>query len=726
MIQMRYRSLLSALFLMLLPLMMVGCSKERTFADTPREVEEGYPITFSLRSVLRSTGTADDQTLAAEANEKKIHRLHVAVFDKSEKLVRVISSKGSLKLEDDNTSGSFLLSSPGSYKLIFIANGVSELTSQMTKGLSYEEFQKLEVTTLPHHGDEGFLMTSVSPSEVTLQEGDHTEGKDIGEVQLRRLAARFDVESKVEALHISRITLVGAKTKSFLQTQASVPSDCAEEITFEPKSEGWFTPTKATAGIYAYEDPTPGATKIRIEGKYRDLQWTKELTLSKEGKPIPVKRNHLYRITISRAKNADDDGRDPLDFKCTVVDWSSWETTVHDDDLGDYKAVQWIKYEPMYSKIDDKSFSISLKKTFLEYETGSSWSKNVTLSPAQVSIKVVEGDKEKVSIDPYKGVVTLLDQYPGKIVFEVKEKSSNIQVQATYARLEKEGKQEGEKGEKMKKQYLYTYNGAEPPALSFTTTEEKILSLMAETNVTKDGKWDEQQTIPTSAAAGTHLLSWQEAKALKVTDYHLPSAAELRSVFAERRMARFDLSEGTIPHRIIGRSEVYMEYEVCGANNSVTYNSATIGKKEITDGVKSQFAYAPGVTYGLRFIGTEYESAWKYEYVQEQGKQMLRITAVGLSGFTGTVKDVKRGAETLFKDQKATVRSLPAAGSSSGGQGTSGYFWSATTLGAKSSEYMAAGFGKSWIYGVDVTGESALSVRLFKDTTAEPTAEPTE
>lgn len=138
-----------------------------------------------------------------------------------------------------------------------------------------------------------------------------------------------------------------------------------------------------------------------------------------------------------------------------------------------------------------------------------------------------------------------------------------------------------------------------------------------------------------------------------------------------------------------------------------------------------------GVCYALRFKGTKYQTAWKYEFVTEPGhtSPVMRITSrVVMDGIT--VDKIATDAFWQQNKAKDIVRIFPASGYSYGNSntadihaGTNGYFLSSTKYAAPNepNERMvhSMGFNKDMTFsdfGGDDEQTCGRSVRLFKDT----------
>ena len=169
---------------------------------------------------------------------------------------------------------------------------------------------------------------------------------------------------------------------------------------------------------------------------------------------------------------------------------------------------------------------------------------------------------------------------------------------------------------------------------------------------------------------------------------------------------------------------------------SQTANSTNVEEDVIIEGkeVKCRQDFkgeGNGICYALRFKGTKYQTAWKYEVVTKQGytSPVMSITSrVVMDGIT--VDEIATDAFWQQNKAKDIVRIFPASGYSYGnsntpniGGGRDGYFLSSTKYAAPNEpiERMvhSMGFNKNMTFsdfGGDDEQTCGRSVRLFKDT----------
>ncbi|MDY3111783.1 MAG: hypothetical protein SOW36_03960 [Porphyromonas sp.] len=124
--------------------------------------------------------------------------------------------------------------------------------------------------------------------------------------------------------------------------------------------------------------------------------------------------------------------------------------------------------------------------------------------------------------------------------------------------------------------------------------------------------------------------------------------------------------------------------------------------------------------HALRFKGTKYVSAWRYESMLLNDKRVLKITVRPLDGKANnvTVDDIAKPEFWESNTESDIVRILPASGSFSSGkprwQGTDGSFWS-STAGEEKYTAWAVAFDTSAVYLSPLYTAQDRTVRLFAD-----------
>ncbi len=124
-----------------------------------------------------------------------------------------------------------------------------------------------------------------------------------------------------------------------------------------------------------------------------------------------------------------------------------------------------------------------------------------------------------------------------------------------------------------------------------------------------------------------------------------------------------------------------------------------------------------GVSYALRYKGTDLVSAWRYEYIENGNNTHMKITSRSLKGQTGvTVEDIAKPAFWSANAWNDVTRHFPASGRYKNGSlnnvGTYGYFWSSLPYNNSNAWYMYFysdhAFSRDFNYHYNY-----ISVRLF-------------
>ena len=263
----------------LLALVLLSCRSE-----APKEAwrKMDYPVQFSLvgkEGSMRATEKGNSHS-AALTNECTIENLTVVVFTDRRvsnvplALEKVITNEQLQQSQSGNGKISFEMGMAGTYHLEIIANAYPNgdaaakqaFLDKLNQGLSYDQFKKLLFDrSLPEHGGSGFAMLSAEPIKVETKK---QHPVDAGKIVLHRLACRFDIFNKLPAeLKLTKVTLQNQIKASYLVTQKDIPSgtEVTTEKSYTPNDD-WFTATLVSGGIYSYENPVRGASKLLLEG----------------------------------------------------------------------------------------------------------------------------------------------------------------------------------------------------------------------------------------------------------------------------------------------------------------------------------------------------------------------------------------------------------------------------------------------------------------------------
>ena len=231
------------------------------------------------------------------------------------------------------------------------------------------------------------------------------------------------------------------------------------------------------------------------------------------------------------------------------------------------------------------------------------------------------------------------------------------------------------------------------------------LAYLAEANINPEGTGFVTDLYATNTSG---YFNWETslAKFMNITfggkSYHLGNAWEWRSV--------------TSSEVVFYKANTFLNKE-----QSVEVNGTRL---KIFEDIKNM---GTNVSYALRFKGTGYQSAWKYEWVKENNHQVLRITARNVRDGV-TLDDV--ATETFWQQntEKNIVRILPACGLYDGlGQSfrvveECCYYWTTTPSGEYSECFYVSSRDSSISNGLLVfifpkaNREYGATIRLFKDT----------
>lgn len=626
---------ITLLTLLLTLLALVGCTR----ADQP-QAEDAYdaairkmanPVTFtfaggedkSLRATEPTTGTQKKNALD---REKKINDVWILVFAAvgrpgagnthhpgSLHLSRIVKANDIAFKDaaDKSKGGTFDLIKAPHVCLEFIINPPASLEGKLIDGLTWEGYKRIIMEAdVPNHTSENFVMVNASPVSIPDSGSTPSTPVSLEPIHIERLAARFDLFNKVEDFNLTEITLVKQVSKSYMLTQREAPETGTDKV-FAVGSESWITDTKAVAGIYSYENPTPGATMLKIKGTYKDKEWAHDIPLcDKVGNPLPIKRNHLYRITLAPfvEQPIEDPDKLPFQIKVDVVDWN-------EDRIADqiFEESERCTFYPVWVSGFGKTAEI--KGYFYENSHISTWdvlpmpgtpyTTNFTLA--------VKGDKEGISIDGNKVTIT-----PSKVDREF----------TLIATLNESGRQ------------------YEIPVHQKAMVNP--LAYMAEYNVNQAGNgldrwhWSDQ----TKKKDMLGLYSYYEAyqNFLDVTfdgkRYHLPSFLEWQGIFGEA--LDIFLSNEEAAKLRPGQYTAMGDMDFSGVGE---YLKAEVGGEVILthelflkkNAQHPEYATDKS-TYALRYYPlsmvtrpNQYYSAWRYEFVVLTNTNGEKVSAVKIS-----------------------------------------------------------------------------------------------
>ncbi|WP_297129252.1 fimbrial protein [uncultured Porphyromonas sp.] len=321
----RHKIVWGAALIALLGLILGGCSKElgrRGNEEVPGVPEKGQAVTFTV-----TTGV-ETYAVPAQDYEKSISTLQAILFDGNGVYV---TSGTPVPTAQGSTSYTLPIATTGSYKMLLVANCTIPAGSLTGKSLS--DVRAILVDNEPGMPN-AFVMASTTIPDFTVTTGAMS---DAGTINLERLAARIDVQSTLDKLTLSKITVKNRKTQSSLLAASSTDAyrtDGKEYGSFERFRK---SATDASMGqIYAYENSAASAssadgTSLVIETAYAGVA-VKPL----EVKLPQLKRNYIYSVQLMMGDEGyvpdPSDNPDPSKIKLTynvrVVDWNNGQTFV--------------------------------------------------------------------------------------------------------------------------------------------------------------------------------------------------------------------------------------------------------------------------------------------------------------------------------------------------------------------------------------------------------------
>ncbi|HHU25682.1 MAG TPA: hypothetical protein GXZ56_03565 [Bacteroidales bacterium] len=246
-----------------------------------------------------------------------------------------------------------------------------------------------------------------------------------------------------------------------------------------------------------------------------------------------------------------------------------------------------------------------------------------------------------------------------------------------------------------------TYSMPKWNGSSSVTGSNNPLSYVAEYNVNCSG--DGFVTNLTDCNGSGYFsyddaVSWFSNITIDGKRYHLPNKEEWRTI---------------VPHGFY-----FM-------NAFSTWNDWSIDVRETVTlrGVSMTFTSdfcvgVDSVSYALRYKGTDWVSAWRYEYISDGNNTHMKITARSLQGqlYGISAYVIVRPDFWSANAENDVVRYFPASGLQKSGSrlnvGSEGYFWSSSQYDTNYAQFMC--FLPDRVLNTDINPYStAMSVRLF-------------
>ena len=328
---MKTRNIFSAL--LGFSLMFSACNSEDVDYAAPSAKTPGVHLRLTGAATGNTTSRA---TVEAEEGEKTVNSLFAVLFDTHEGFYKTVSATC---INEDTNEYTFIVEKDATYDIWLVANASDKLKGELEnipEGTKMEDengLNYLESITADQAPDEegNFLMVSKYSEKVTTH---ITESQSIGEVHMIRLAARFDLLNKAEGVTVTNIEFANRTVKSAVLTPNTMNNashwfekkDYSLGVTGDPENG-----TAWNGKIYTYEnhseaesEQTPTLTITYYEGDDATDTKTHEVKLidpdSTTGKTMPIKRNNLYRIVLTKATK--------LDFDLQVLDWDDEEAEI--------------------------------------------------------------------------------------------------------------------------------------------------------------------------------------------------------------------------------------------------------------------------------------------------------------------------------------------------------------------------------------------------------------
>ena len=334
-----YRVASASLVGVLLLLGMNSCTQERLVTPEAQPEAGAGQLAFSLdNDALRS--------VPAEAYEKTVDEHSVwCVF------VTPATSGGAqtvqaAKQAHKTAAGNYSVNAgfAGAAQMFVIGNVESELQTKLynlTSGTPLSEVQSWIVKNSLGNGTADpakFVMTS-EMVDVNLPAKGAPAANLPQAIQLKRLAARFDVINEVPGLKLTTVSVANRIiTSTLLDVQQT--GEKATAATEYNITDGKVLLHKIYSYQNSHEGGTEGATSFTLKGKYNGKEIKPiqvELQSASDVLPLEVKRNHCYRILLKPTgddfnpiKPDDDPKKVAWKIVVKVLDWNEAA------DLGNY------------------------------------------------------------------------------------------------------------------------------------------------------------------------------------------------------------------------------------------------------------------------------------------------------------------------------------------------------------------------------------------------------
>ena len=313
-------------------LMLSACTSEDVDVVSPSTNTPGVHLRLTGAAAAKATSRA---TVAAEDGEKTVNNLLAVLFDTHEGFYKTVPA---ICIDEDTNEYTFIVEKDATYDIWLVANASDKLKTDLGNipaGTPFENSETGEnclnsiIADQAPDAETNFLMVSKYSEKITTR---ITESQSIGEVHMIRLSARFDLLNKAENVTVTSISFANRTVKSAVLTPntASTVAEWYEtkeyevNVAGEPETGNEWNGHIYTYENYSTEDNKPELTISYYEGdnstdikthvvKLVDPNSTSESTM-------PIKRNNLYRIVLTKATK--------LNFDIQVVDWDDEEAEI--------------------------------------------------------------------------------------------------------------------------------------------------------------------------------------------------------------------------------------------------------------------------------------------------------------------------------------------------------------------------------------------------------------
>lgn len=772
-------------------LSLTSCSSELTTADAGRDAqaEANTTVHFQVGGGLRAATRASESsssTVASLATERTITTLHAVVFKGNEfwKLIACNLETGTDETDPDAPiyNYTFKMGSVGSYTLYFVANAdaalqtaISNLANEATAANKNEAaFEKLVASqSAGDNTSTSFLMTSRKYD--VLIEASSATGNDIpGTVEMVRASVRMDIDAtalgsdfklkkviwhnrysdtRVRRADDERDMSTPTLTKSDLSyvrigtpvtgdVDLTALTDDAYDRTWESLMYGYENRTKLAtdAAVDAMTVQTAGATVVEIIGDLHGIEVNHKVVFAyKDGsddtQTIELLRNHLYQIVLTLKDTPEQYAQ--LSHTISVVDWTTGT------------EVEWAG-DNLAQKNTPEILEV---KKYIWDDGESDYGDAVTVNTSEIStnnLKALVGNKKmKLTIKVKAGSTGANIKCPalgdlGEITnVSTPEKDydadGNILQTWTVTLVANASKTAAKVNNDPIVFNIYNQldaTAATTLKLNPIEMQQNALWWVAEYNMKTATTFEPSHSTSSQYCWQFDAAQTNFNKTVTVsgTNYHLPNFDEQISIVPMNNPSTG--SDGT---NILGISNTDPASPL-----SFSEQPCNIGGNSVSASTSYMYKAADGSVYAVRFIGTDYASAWHYKWDSSPCNGLLiesylvdvadaaaaqtllstlatSFTALESGTYNGSsTKANLRPTDTDATDDGYCQRFLPACGIFRDGtgaadrsQGTLGNYWSATAK--DSSLGWIWSFNSGYLNEIPGNREVGWSVRLFRD-----------